>query len=163
MKLEPTIAGTFLIILFKCCANPTTLQLSGDCVILIENTCVIPDLVIMRKPSSSLPEVLVSSPGSFFIGTGTSGRVGCHPVTCTHFRRKCERSFQYIIYILHFSITYKCPHCHSPLKCLFVRLPHAKHPQVPNLDNGILPLYPQSFGIEAKIEDDNGDERPQKS
>jgi len=35
----------------------------------------------MRKTPSSVPEVLVGHSGSFDIGTGTSGRVGCHPVT----------------------------------------------------------------------------------
>ena len=61
------------------------------------------------------------------------------------------------------SITYKSPHRHSLLKYLFVRLPHAKHSQFPNLHNCILSLYPQSFGIEVRIEGDNGDEHPQKS
>ena len=45
---------------------------------------------------------------------------------------------------------------------MLVRLPHAKHSQLPNLDDGILSLYPQSFDIKAKIEDGNGDGRPQK-
>jgi len=35
----------------------------------------------MRKTSPSLPEELAGSSGSFYIGTGTSGMVGCHLVT----------------------------------------------------------------------------------
>jgi len=71
---------------------------------------------------------------------------------CTHFRRKSQHHLQK-----------PREHRHSPLKCLLVRLPHAKHPQLPNLDNSILPLYIQSLDIGVKIEGDNGDERPQKS
>ena len=35
----------------------------------------------MHKASPSLPEELAGSSGSLYIGTGTSGRVGCHSVT----------------------------------------------------------------------------------
>jgi len=35
----------------------------------------------MRKTPPSPPEELAGSSGSFYIGRGTSGRVGCHPVT----------------------------------------------------------------------------------
>lgn len=75
------LEGTSLIMLFEFHSNPAILRLPSDCVALVRYTFVFPNLVIVRKTSSSLPKVLVGSLGPFFIGTGTSGRAGCHPVT----------------------------------------------------------------------------------